>query len=50
MKQNVSNQMDGDLNTQQFAVELGLLYAVQTTLQNYLQGFPLGEVVEVSDN
>ena len=47
MKQKISNQMGGDLNAQQFAVELELLKAVQTTLNDYLEGFPLAEILEV---
>ncbi len=47
MKQTVSKQMGGDLNAQQFAVELRLLRAVQSTLYDYMEGFPLAEVLEV---
>jgi len=50
MKQKISKQMGGDLNAQQFAVELRLLRAVQSTLNDYLEGFPLAEILEVQDN
>ena len=48
MKQMISKQMDGGLNTQQFAVNLKLLRAVQTTLDYYMEGFPIA--IEVSRN
>ena len=42
--------MGSDLNAQQFAVELGLLGAVQMTLRDYMEGFPHAEILEVQDN
>jgi len=47
MKQKISNQMGSDLNAQQFAVEMRLIKAVQTTLYDYMEGFPLAEILEV---
>ena len=42
--------MDGGLNTQQFAVDLGLIGTIQTTLYEYMEGYPLAEILEVSEN
>ena len=42
--------MGGDLNAQQLAVDLRLLIAVQTTLRDYMEGFPYAQVLEVQDN
>ena len=50
MKQKISNQMDGGLNAQQFAVDLGLIGSVHTTLYVYMEGYPLAQVLEVQEN
>ncbi len=50
MKQMISKQMDGSLITQQFAVNLSLTKAVQTTLYDYIEGLPVGKIFEVDKN
>jgi len=50
MKQMISKQMDGGHNAQQFAVDLGLIGAVQKTLYDYMEGFPLADILEVQED
>jgi|APSaa5957512535_1039671.scaffolds.fasta_scaffold10098_3 hypothetical protein len=50
MKQMISKQLDGDLNAQQFAVDLELIEAVQKTLYDYIEGFSNAEILEVQGN
>ena len=50
MKQTVSKRMDGDLNTQQFAVNIGLIGTVQTTLYEYMEGYQFAQILEVQEN
>ncbi len=50
MKQIVSKQMDGSLITQQFAVNSSLIRATQTTLYEYMEGFPYAKILEVQEN
>lgn len=42
--------MDGGHNAQQFAVDLGLIGAVQKTLYDYMEGFPLADILEVQED
>jgi len=50
MKQKISTQMDGGLNAQQFAENMNMIRAVQTTLYKYMEGLPYAEILEGQDN
>lgn len=50
MKQKISNQMGDGHNVKGLVENLVMHQAVQTTLYEYMEGFPFAEILEVSDN